>query len=61
METDTDIDFTDELKVWLETKSDQLPLSLMGLSNQYQKYVNDTFAGKRGETAQFLDDLLQNY
>ena len=29
MDTHTDIDFTDELKVWLETKSDQLPLSLM--------------------------------
>ena len=61
METHTDIDFTDELKVWLETKSDQLPLSLMELSNQYQKHVDDVFAGKRGETAQFLDDLLQNY
>ena len=29
MDTHTDIDFTDELKIWLETKSDQLPLSLM--------------------------------
>ena len=29
MDTYTDIDFTDELKVWLETKSDYLPLSLI--------------------------------
>ena len=49
MDTHTDIDFTDELKVWLEANSDQLP-SLMELSNQYQKYVHDTFAGKRGKT-----------
>ena len=42
MDTHTDINFTDELKVWLETKSCQLPLSLMELSNQYQKYVDDT-------------------
>ena len=28
MDTATDIDFTGELKVWLETKSDQLPVSL---------------------------------
>ena len=25
----------------------------MELSNQYQKYVDDTFAGKRGKTTQF--------
>ena len=49
----TDIDLTDVWKVWLETKLDQLPLSLMELSNQYQKYVDDTFAGKRGKTTQF--------
>ena len=30
-----------------------MPLSLMELSNQYQKYVDDIFAGKRGKTAQF--------
>ena len=53
MDTHTDIDFTDELKVWLETKSDQLPLSLIELSNQYQKYVDDTFAVKRGKTGEF--------
>ena len=53
MDTNTDIDFTDELKVWLEAKSDQLPLSLMELSNQYQKYVDDTFARKGGKTAPF--------
>ena len=53
MDAPTDIDFSDELKVWLETKWYQLPLSLMELSNQYQKYVDDTFAGKRRETAQF--------
>ena len=53
MDTHTDIDFTDELKVWLETKSDPLPLSPMELSNQYQKYVDDTFAEKRGKTVQF--------
>ena len=52
-DTHTDINFTDELKVWLETKSDQLPLSLMELSNQYQKYVDETFARKRCKTAQF--------
>ena len=46
MDAHTDIDFTYELKVWLETKSNQL-------SNQYQKYVDETFAGKRGKTAQF--------
>ena len=45
MDTHTDIDFTYELKVWLETKSNQL-------SNQYQKYVDETFAGKRGKAAQ---------
>ena len=33
MDADTDICFTDELNVLLETKSDQLPLLLMGLSN----------------------------
>ena len=53
MDTYADTDFTDELKVWLETKSDQSPLSLIELSNQYQKYVDDTFSGKRGKTAQF--------
>ena len=52
MDAHTDIDFTDELKVCLETKSDQLPLLLMELSSQYQKYVDDTFAKKRGKTAQ---------
>ena len=53
MDIHTDIDFTDELKVWLERKPDQFPLSLMELSNQYQKYVDGTFTGKRGKTAQF--------
>ena len=53
MDTNTDIDLTDELKVWLDAKSDQLPLSLMELSNQYQKYVGDTFAGKGDKTAPF--------
>ena len=36
-----DISFTSD--VWLEKKSDQLPISLMELSNQYQKHVNDKF------------------
>ena len=31
----------------------RFPLSLMELPNQYQKHVDDTFAGKRGKTAQF--------
>ena len=53
MDTHTDIGFTDELKVSLGTKPDQLLLSLMELSSQYQKHVDDTFAGKRGKTAQF--------
>ena len=62
MESHTDIDLTNELKIWLETKSDQLPLSLMELSNQYQKYVDDTFVGKRGKTAQLWKTyLLHNY
>ena len=52
MDKHTDIDFIDELKIWLGTKSDQLPLSLMELSNQYQKHVDDTFAGKRSKTLQ---------
>ena len=53
VDTNIDIDFTDELKVCLEAKSDQLPLSLMELSNQYQKYVDNTFAGKGGQAALF--------
>ena len=52
MDTHADIDFIDKLKVWLETKSDQFPLSQIESSNQYQKYVDGTFAGNKGKTAQ---------
>ena len=52
MDKHADIDFIDELKVWLETKLDQLPLSLIESSNQYQKYVVGTFAENKGKTAQ---------
>ena len=61
MDKHTDIDFIDELKIWLGTKSDQLPLSLMELSNEYQKHVDDTFAGKRSKTLQnFLLFLINS-
>ena len=48
-----DIDFTDLLKIWLERKSDHLPLSPMEIRNQYQEYVDDTIGRKRGKRSQF--------
>ena len=60
MDTHTDIDFTDELKVWLGTKSDQLPISRMELSNQYQKQNINSVVQKINSTANDLNsDLIK--
>ena len=60
MDTHTDIDFTDKLKVWLGTKPDQLPLSRMELSNQYQKQNINSVVQKINSTANDLNsDLIK--